>query len=116
MNVPSTRPFAPQYRPGRSVPELKSQVSDLTYQTDAWRDRLALSVSATATAGLATAAGAALTWLDATRSLGLRTAGIAGASLVGGLALCAYLNSQAQSSEARRLAVAGELFAARKGR
>ena len=116
MNIPSSRPFAPLQIPRKSAKQLKSEVSDLTEQTDQWRDRLALSVSATATAGLATAFGGALTLLDATHSIGLKTAGFAGAALACGLGLCAYVNARTQASEARRLGLAGELFDARKGR
>ena len=98
----------------KSVDELKEEVHKLTLHTDQLRDESTLAMAVTTTAGLATAAGGALSLLSATHNLGLSVAGIAGLCLAGGVALSLHTNSKLAKSEVQRLAVASELFDSRR--
>ena len=97
-----------------TVDELKAEVHELTEQTDRYRDQNLTSLAVTTVAGAATLAGGALTLLQATENLGLGVAAVGGAALIAGIGLCLHTNGKYQRSEAERLAVAGELFEARR--
>lgn len=116
--------FIPSWKPrhqnrqltssSRTVEELKSEVHDLTVQTDRYRDQSITSLAVTTTAGLTALAGGALSMLSTTQSVGLTVAGIAGLVFAGGVGLTWKTNSKLAKSEAQRLATAGELFDTRK--
>lgn len=117
MFIPSWQPAtlkssSPTY--SKSVEQLKEEVHHLTQQTDRLRDESTAALALTTTAGLATLAGGALSFLPATRSVGLTVASIAGLCLAGGIGVAVQTNGKLAQSEAERLAVAGELFDTRR--
>lgn len=106
--TPSHRSYQP------SLEQLKDEVQDLTERTDRYRDQFTGCLALTTTAGLAAAAGGALSLLSVTQNVGMTVAGLGGMALAAGIGLCLHSNRQYSQSEAERLAVAGELFDARK--
>jgi hypothetical protein len=98
----------------KGVDELREEVQRLTLQTDRLRDESHIALAGTTTAALATLAGGALSFLSATRDVGLTMAGVAGLCFAGGIGITLRANDRLAHSEAQRLAVAGDLFETRR--